>query len=66
VKAIKPQSQIYEALLKQYKLQVEESVFIDDRLDNIVAAEKLKIKAIQCQSPAQVCAELGRLGILVK
>ena len=58
VKAIKPQPQIYEALLEQYKLYPEETVFIDDRIDNIVAADRLKIKTIHCQSPAQVKSAL--------
>ncbi len=59
VKAIKPQLQIYEKLLQQYKLYPEESIFIDDRLDNVKAAEKLKITGIHCQSPAQVKADLS-------
>ncbi len=63
VKAIKPQSQIYEALLNQYKLFPEESVFIDDRLDNVQAAERLKIKAIQCLSPSQVKEALAAIGV---
>lgn len=66
VKAIKPQPQIYEALLSTYKLFPEESVFIDDRIDNVIAAERLNIKAIQCKSPAQVLTELENLGILIK
>lgn len=65
VKAIKPQPQIYEALLQRYKLYPKESVFIDDRLDNVVAAERLQIKAIHCLSPLQVRKELEALGISV-
>jgi HAD superfamily hydrolase (TIGR01509 family) len=63
VKAIKPQPQIYEALLKRYKLYPEESVFIDDRWDNLVAAERLKIRIVQCQSPPQVLADLKKMGV---
>ncbi len=58
VKAIKPQPQIYEALLAEYELDPEESVFIDDRIDNVFAAERLKIKAIHCRSPEQVKSAL--------
>ncbi len=61
VKAIKPQPQIYQALLQSYKLNPEESVFIDDRVDNVMAAERLKIKAIQCESPSQVRRQLEAL-----
>ena len=50
VKAVKPQPQIYEALFQKYKLYPEESLFIDDRLDNVMAAERLKMKAVHCKS----------------
>jgi putative hydrolase of the HAD superfamily len=66
VKAIKPQPQIYEALLAKFNLKPEESVFIDDRLDNVVAAERLKIKAIQCRSSQQVIEDLKKMGISVE
>lgn len=61
VKAIKPQPQIYEALLKMYHLKPEESLFIDDRVDNVVAAERLGIKSIQCTAPSQVRQQIAAL-----
>lgn len=61
VKAIKPQPQIYEELLRAYKLFPEETVFIDDRADNVAAAERLQIKAIRCESPAQVRNDLAKV-----
>jgi putative hydrolase of the HAD superfamily len=64
VKAIKPQPQIYEALLQRYKLHPEESIFIDDRLDNVVAAQRLKIEAIRCESPSQVRGHLAAFGLI--
>lgn len=63
VKAIKPQRQIYEALLERYKLYPKESVFIDDRSDNIEAAEKLNFKTIHCRAPEQVRSELQKMGV---
>lgn len=41
---VKPNAEIYEYLLNTYKLKAEECIFIDDRLDNIEAGEKLGIK----------------------
>ena len=41
---VKPHAEIYEYLLNTYKLKAEECIFIDDRLDNIEAGEKLGIK----------------------
>jgi putative hydrolase of the HAD superfamily len=56
--AIKPQPQIYEALLSTYKITGSESVFIDDLEDNIRAAKKFGIDGIICENPAQVRSEL--------
>jgi putative hydrolase of the HAD superfamily len=58
VGAIKPQPQIYEALLNTYKINGHESVFIDDLEDNIRAAGQFGIDGIVCQNPAQVRLEL--------
>jgi len=45
-KLIKPDAVIYEALLNKYNLNPQESVFIDDRIENIEAAKALKINGI--------------------
>lgn len=58
VGAIKPQPQIYEILLKNYKLKGQESLFIDDREENVRAAKELGIEGIVCRSPSQVRSEL--------
>jgi HAD superfamily hydrolase (TIGR01509 family) len=60
IKAIKPQPQIYQALLQKYQLYPEETLFIDDHFDNVQAAEKLNIKTIHCHSPGQVREELAQ------
>jgi putative hydrolase of the HAD superfamily len=57
-KAIKPQPQIYQLLLTNYKLQPHESIFIDDLEMNVVAAKQLGIDGIICKNPSQVKAEL--------
>lgn len=40
----KPNADIYEFILKENKLKAEETFFIDDTLENTIAAEKLGIK----------------------
>ena len=40
VKQIKPDLEIYETLLNQYRLKPDECVFIDDRMENIEGAKK--------------------------
>ena len=63
VKMIKPDAEIYLHLLNSFNLQAEETVFIDDRQDNIEAAEKLGIKGIRFTSPGQLREELRNLEI---
>jgi putative hydrolase of the HAD superfamily len=64
VKAIKPQPQIYQALINNYGLKEHESVFIDDLEMNIRAAKDLGIEGIVCKNPAQVRSELKLLKII--
>jgi glucose-1-phosphatase len=64
VKAIKPQPQIYQALMRTYQIKGPESVFIDDLEMNIRAAKELGIEGIVCKNPAQVRAELKNLQII--
>lgn len=47
LKICKPDKKIYQAILNKYNLIPEESVFIDDNLDNVEAANNLKIHGIQ-------------------
>ncbi len=49
-KVIKPDPAIYTCLLERYGLVAEESVFLDDRLENIEAARALGIQGIHFTS----------------
>lgn len=46
-KKIKPNSEIYELLLDRFNLEANESLFIDDKLENIESAKVLGIDAFQ-------------------
>lgn len=46
-KLVKPNKEIYELILNRFNLKAEESVFIDDRLENVEAAKKVGIDAFQ-------------------
>ncbi len=46
IKANKPHSTIYEALLTEYKLKPQDCWFIDDQKENIAAAQQLGINAV--------------------
>jgi putative hydrolase of the HAD superfamily len=58
VKMIKPEDGIYRYLLDTYHLKPEETVFLDDREDNIATARRLGMKGILFENYEQAKAEL--------
>lgn len=60
---IKPEPEIYQHLLKEFRLIPEETVFIDDVAENIKGAAALGIETIQFKDPVQLEKELKILGI---
>lgn len=50
-------------LLKRYGLKAEESVFLDDTLKNVEAAEKQGIHGIHFLTKEQAEEELRKLGL---
>lgn len=54
----KPDAGIYKKLISEFFLEEEETVFIDDHIENIQAAEKLGIHGIQFINFAQARGEL--------
>jgi 2-haloacid dehalogenase len=63
-KVCKPDPKIYKILLERYQLRPEESVFIDDRQENLDAAKTLDIHTILFQTARQVREDLKSLNIL--
>lgn len=57
---VKPEMRIYEILLERYGLNPHDSLFIDDREKNIVAAESLEINGFLFDhaDPEKSCREL--------
>ncbi len=60
-KVIKPEKEIYELLLNKFVLRAEETVFIDDRLENVEAAKSLGFKGIHFRNIEQVKAQLEEM-----
>ena len=60
----KPDPRAYEILLNKIDLPAEQIVFIDDRIENIEAAQKLGIDAILFTSHAQIEKELRARGAI--
>lgn len=65
VNVIKPDKKIYECLIEQYHLNACDTVFIDDRLENIISAQKLGFQAIHFQTIGQVIDQMRRLGVSI-
>ena len=63
-KTRKPFSDIYEIILNRYNLIATESIFIDDNIRNIKAANKFGIKTIHFKDPLQLKTDLIISGIL--
>lgn len=61
VKIVKPEPGIYKALLAKYNLVAGECVFLDDRAENITAAEQLGFHGIVVESYKQAAEALNQI-----
>tara|TARA_B100002052_G_scaffold122724_1_gene112922 strand:+ start:131 stop:724 length:594 start_codon:yes stop_codon:yes gene_type:complete len=59
-KLIKPDQAIYELAKKRFNLDPEETVFIDDKLENIEAAQKMNFKTIHLINPKNIEMEIKK------
>lgn len=62
-KLIKPEKEIYDALINRYNLDPKESIFVDDTKINIEGSEKLDIKGILFEDPSKFKNDLRQLKI---
>lgn len=63
VKLAKPDPAIYKLLLDTYDLNPRETLFIDDRMENVQAARDLGIEAIQFVNPYELEEKLIAYGV---
>ncbi len=64
VKLVKPDPRIFALFLRQIDRPAADCVYIDDSAANVAAANRLGFTAIHFTSPAELRAELDRLGVL--
>ena len=57
---MKPNAEIYELAISRFNLIPQETVFIDDKLENIEAAKKLKLKTIHLVDPNKIELEIDK------
>jgi 2-haloacid dehalogenase len=60
----KPFPEFYQLTLNRFNLQPERTLFIDDNLRNVKAAEDLGIQAIRFESPTQLRKDLEVRGLI--
>lgn len=60
---LKPQAEIYQSLLMQYRLDVSETIFIDDMPRNVMGANAVGITGVQFENAAQCEEALKALGL---
>ncbi|MCR5273447.1 MAG: HAD family phosphatase [Lachnospiraceae bacterium] len=63
VKLIKPDDKIYEELLKMFSINSGESIFLDDRIDNVEAAKRNGINSFVFTGLNQALEELANYGV---
>jgi 2-haloacid dehalogenase len=59
-KLIKPNSPIYELAIKRFNLVPQETVFIDDKLENIEAAKNLNFNTIHLVNPNSIKKDIEK------
>ncbi|MEM5803181.1 MAG: HAD family phosphatase [Candidatus Aenigmatarchaeota archaeon] len=62
-KVAKPNKKIYQIALSRLKVKPSECIFIDDKKENVSAAEKYGIKSIKYKNPKQLLKDLKKFGV---
>ncbi len=62
-KYIKPEFEIYKILLRRYKLNSQECIFLDDHSSFLISAEKLGIHTLLITKNTDLRAELRKLNV---
>jgi putative hydrolase of the HAD superfamily len=63
LRAVKPEPEVYRAVLTLLGASPSEVVFLDDRPENVAAAEALGIRSVRFTGPDEARAALGRYGV---
>ena len=59
-KLMKPDAAIYELAISRFNLIAQETIFIDDKLENIEAAKNLNLKTIHLVDPNRIELEIDK------
>ena len=64
IKLRKPDADIFRLVIKENNLSIKKTLFIDDNLRNIIAANKLSIQTIHFKTPEKLENELKKLKLI--
>ena len=64
VGAAKPDARIFEALIDAHDIEPAETVFVDDSVANVEAAQQLGFIGLRFHDPDRLRTDLERLGVL--
>ena len=56
---VKPQQEIYELIIRRYKLKKEETIFFDDKLKNVQMGNQLGIKSVKFRKMSDVLVNIN-------
>jgi putative hydrolase of the HAD superfamily len=65
VNHVKPEAEIYEALIKKYDINPSEAVFLDDVKENLMGAKPFGFHTILVKSYEQALEDLRNLGVRI-
>ena len=61
IKLVKPDKKIFELAIDKFNLTPNETIFIDDRIENINSAQNLNFKTVHLTDPKRIKAKINEL-----
>mgnify|MGYP001304470038 FL=1 len=61
IKLVKPDKKIFELAIEKFNLTPNETIFIDDRIENINSAQNLNFKTVHLNDPKRIKAKINEL-----
>ena len=61
IKLVKPDKKIFEFAIEKFNLAPDETIFIDDRIENINSAQNLNFKTVHLTDPKRIKIKINEL-----
>ena len=60
-KMVKPDKKIFQLAIEKFELKVEQTVFVDDKIENIISAQNLGFKTIHLINPELINDKINQI-----